>query len=116
MKQHIEQALHNSSLSLACIYHELRNSNDDHQTEMDHIMLAYTSTRRAMEKNHDGKRFGSAEAYRAMSLGEQPNAASASFTEGGCFDWSADTSAAQAKEKWDEMDSIVGNSISAKAK
>jgi hypothetical protein len=75
MKQHIEQALHNSSLSLACIYHELRNSNDDHQESMDHIMLAYISTRRAMEKNHDGKRFGSAEAYRAMTLGEQPNAA-----------------------------------------
>ena len=74
MKQHIEQALHNSSLSLASIYHELRNSNDDHQTQMDNIMLAYTSTRRAMEKNHDGKRFGSTEAYRAMTLGEQPDA------------------------------------------
>ena len=37
-------------------------------------MLAYTSTRRAMEKNHEGKRFKSAEAYRAMSLGEQPDA------------------------------------------
>jgi|TARA_R110000824_G_scaffold118170_2_gene270371 hypothetical protein len=77
MKQHIEQALHNSSLSLASIYHELRNSNDDHQPQMDNIMLAYTSTRRAMDKNHEGKRFGHAEAYRAMSLGEQPNAASA---------------------------------------
>ena len=75
MKQHIEQALHNTSLSLASIYHELENSNDDHPVTMTHIMLAYTSTRRAMEKNHDGKRFGSTEAYRAMTLGEQPNAA-----------------------------------------
>jgi hypothetical protein len=75
MKQHIEQALHNTSLSLASIYHELENSNDDHPVTMTHIMIAYTSTRRAMEKNHDGKRFGSTEAYRAMTLGEQPNAA-----------------------------------------
>ena len=77
MKQHIEQALHNSSLSLASIYHELRNSNDDHQDKMDNLMIAYRATRRAMDKNHGGKRFGHAEAYRAMSLGEQPNAASA---------------------------------------
>mgnify|MGYP003121114145 CR=1 FL=1 len=77
MKQHIEQALHNSSLSLASIYHELRNSNDDHQNQMDGIMAAYIETRRAMDKNQDGYRFGHAEAYRAMSLGEQPNAATA---------------------------------------
>ena len=75
MKQHIEQALHATSISLAGIYHELWNSNDPHQSETDNIMEAYISTRRAMEKNHEGKRFGHAEAYRAMSLGEQPNAA-----------------------------------------
>jgi len=91
MKQHIEKALHASSLSLAGIYHELSNSNDDHQDAMDNIMEAYTSTRRAMDKNHEGKRFGHAEAYRAMSQGEQPNAAPL------------------AKEKWDEMDSIASN-------
>lgn len=75
MKQHIEQALHNSSLSLASIYHELRNSNDDHQDQMDGIMEAYIATRRSMEMNHEGKRLGHAEAHRAMSLGEQPDAA-----------------------------------------
>ena len=75
MKKHIEQALHNSSLSLASIYHELRNSNDDHQTQMDNIMLAYRATRRSMDKNHEGKTYHSREAYEAMTLGEQPNAA-----------------------------------------
>jgi len=75
MKQHIEQALHNSSLSLASIYHELRNSNDDHKDQMDGIMEAYIATRRSMEMNHEGKRFGHEEAHRAMILGEQPNAA-----------------------------------------
>lgn len=77
MKQHIEQALHNSSLSLASIYHELRNSNDDHQDQMDGIMEAYIATRRSMEMNHEGKRLGHAEAHRAMVLGEQPDAAAA---------------------------------------
>jgi len=42
-----------------------------------------------MDKNHEGKRFGHAEAYRAMSLGEQPNAAPLT------------------KLKWDEIDSIA---------
>ena len=91
MKQHIEQALHNSSLSLASIYHELRNSNDDHQDKMDQIMLAYQSTRRAMDKSHAGKTYNSREAYEAMSLGEQPNAAPL------------------AKSQWDEMDAIASN-------
>jgi hypothetical protein len=76
MKQSIEVALHNSSLSLASIYHELRDSNDDHQATMDQVMLAYIEVRRAMEKDHEGKRLGHAEAYRAMTFGEQPNAAS----------------------------------------
>jgi len=75
MKEHIEQALHNSSLSLASIYHELRNSNDDHQPQMDNIMLAYRATRRAMDKDYEGKTYNSREAYEAMTLGEQPNAA-----------------------------------------
>ena len=91
MKQHIEQALHNSSLSLASIYHELRNSNDDHQDQMDNIMIAYRATRRAMDKNHEGKTYNSREAYEAMTLGEFPNAAPL------------------AKDQWDEMDAIASN-------
>jgi len=91
MKQHIEEALHNSSISLASIVRELHSSNDTHQGTLDCVMEAYKNTRRAMDKNHEGKTYKSREAYDAITKGVFPNAAPLT------------------KLKWDEIDDIASN-------
>ena len=75
MKQHIEEALHNSSISLASIVRELHSSNDTHERTLEYAMEAYKNTRRAMDKNHEGKTYKSREAYDAITNGVFPNAA-----------------------------------------
>jgi len=94
MKQRLEEQLHATSISLAILYHELRNSNDDQQDKMDNLMLAYQATRRAMDKSHAGKTYNSHEAYEAMSLGEFPDA-------------SPPTNRPRGRDQWDEIDAIA---------
>ena len=69
-QEHIHM-MHIASLDIASLYHATRNSNNvGTESQLDNLMEAAIAVRRAIPKGDDGKRYGHAEYYKAMSLGE----------------------------------------------
>jgi hypothetical protein len=69
-QEHIHM-LHIASIDIADLYHQSRNSNNvGNEDQLDNLMKAAIHIRRAIPKDDDGTRYGHAQYYKAMTLGE----------------------------------------------